>query len=327
MPIRLSEVSVIAPIRSKIPPIYDLESTSPESKMVTAKHARRRHQDSSSSPSPSSSACHSYQWYCKDKRKGRALSGRSSYSLFLTFVAVVALAPCITLTFAFKPAQSTSSLNALRELPTRNSNSYVHHHYRHHHHRREENPPTALEAVSKRQVAVLDGAELYSVESFLATENGSTETPPRSGLARLGFLTVVAGTIAEDGKEEDVGQRVVGIQIAGSSNADSDEGGIPLGGGINLYKDSVATIPQGISDTDAIATMMASLSAVHCALPISENVGGSTDVTVSGKAVVVGGGDYATFAADALATLGANVYQISTGKPKPANSKGEPRQG
>ena len=196
---------------------------------------------------------------------------------------------------------------------------------------------TLLNAVSKRQVSVLDGAELYSVESFLAAEEkGIKEKPPRSGLARLGFLTVVAGTVEDDGEVEDnakySGKRVVGVEVAGgasggdSSDEDNKPLAISLGGGVNLHKDSVAIIPDTISDADGMATMMASLSAVHCALPISENVGGSADASIiSGKAVVVGGGEYATFAADALSTLGADVYQISTGKPNPKNRNGELR--
>lgn len=214
-------------------------------------------------------------------------------------------------------------------------NNQQQHHRRHQHARaRARASPTLLNAVSKRQVSVLDGAELYSVESFLAAEeNGSNndKPPPRSGLARLGFLTVVAGTVADEGEGDNdakfLGKRVVGVEIpAGASSEDSKSSGISLGGGVNLHKDSVATIPDAISDADAIATMMASLSAVHCALPISENIGGSSDATIiSGKAVVVGGGEYATFAADALATLGADVFQISTGKPNPKNRNGELR--
>ena len=185
-------------------------------------------------------------------------------------------------------------------------------------------------------MSVLDGAELYSVESFLAAENGSNEKPPRSGMTRLGFLTVVAGTIEDDDDDDDAnysGKRVVGVEIAAAganSDASDDENKksteMSIGDGVNLYKDSVAIIPDNISDADAMATMMASLSAVHCALPVSENVGGSADASIiSGKAVVVGGGEYATFAADALATLGADVFQISTGKPNPRDSNGELR--
>ena len=139
----------------------------------------------------------------------------------------------------------------------------------------------------------------------------------------------------EDGDDANYsGKRVVGVEVASGTSGDdsSDEDGkipsaaISLGGGVNLHKDSVAIIPDTISDADAMATMMASLSAVHCALPMSENVGGSADASIiSGKAVVVGGGEYATFAADALATLGADVFQISTGKPNPKNRNGELR--
>ena len=190
----------------------------------------------------------------------------------------------------------------------------------------------ALRAVSKRQVEVLDGAELRSVESFLAAEDGSTEGPIRGGPAgdRLGFLTVLVGTVEGDGDR--AGRRVVGVEMAGTNqntNTNGDGGAefesstTSLGDGAVLHPDSVAAIPAGVSDADAAATMMAALAAVHCALPISEDVGGSTDAAVGGRAVVVGGGEYATFAADALATLGAEVYQISTGRPKPSNANGE----
>ena len=239
----------------------------------------------------------------------------------------------VQLTSAFQPSRCN--------ILSRDINRHHHHHYQ------SCASPTILQAVSKRQVSVLDGAELHSVERFLAEENGSTEKPLRSGVPRLGFLTVVAGTAVGEGEGDAnlyAGKRVVGVEIAAgdaivasstdaahqdessSSSSSSSSSALSLGDGVNLHKDSVAVIPDGVSDTDAIATMMASLSAVHCALPISENVGGSADASIiSGKAVVVGGGEYATFAADALATLGADVYQVSTGKPKPTNTNGELR--
>ena len=183
---------------------------------------------------------------------------------------------------------------------------------------------------------VLDGAELHSVESFLAAEDGSStaERPPirRSGGLRgdrLGFLTVLVGTV--EGGGDRAGRRVVGVEMTETKkttiNSDDDAAEASptsLGDGAVLHPDSVATIPAGVSDADAAATMMASLAAVHCALPISNNVGGSPDATaVGGRAVVVGGGEYATFAADALATLGAEVYQVSTGRPRPRHANGE----
>ena len=207
--------------------------------------------------------------------------------------------------------------------------------------RRRQQAVGALHAVSRRQVEVLDGAELHSVESFLAAEDGSStaERPPiRSSGGdlrgdRLGFLTVLVGTV--EGGGDRAGRRVVGVEMTETKKTtnNSDDAGAgagaessptSLGDGAVLHPDSVATIPAGVSDADAAATMMASLAAVHCALPISNNVGGSPDATaVGGRAVVVGGGEYATFAADALATLGAEVYQVSTGRPRPRNANGE----
>lgn len=261
-----------------------------------------------------------------------------SRALLVLSVMTILLSCCISVSSAFHPLHSSTKIYCSRGCPAHTRTIRVEHH-------RQRDLPAyplnratgvcsdihllaahrqavgALYAVSKRQVAVLDGAALYSVESFLAAEDGPTaEKPIRSGLDRLGFLTVLAGTVEGDGVH--AGKRVVGVEMAEKNNSDA-ESSTSLGDGAILYSDSVATIPTGISDADAVATMMASLSAVHCALPISENVGGSTDVTVSGRAVVVGGGEYATFAADALATLGAEVYQISTGKPKPSNANGE----
>ena len=312
---------------------------------ISQQQRRRRHQDSSlhSISSHSSSSAHVSRPTTSD---GRNSHGRRSIphkpansSSAVVISAIAILSSCIHVTYAFqRPSHLLSGINTFsaNHVYTYGPNQQQHPHRRHQQHPRARPSPTVLNAVSKRQVSVLDGAELYSVESFLAAEKGIKEKPPRSGLARLGFLTVVAGTVEDDGEVEDnakySGKRVVGVEVAGgasggdSSDEDNKPLAISLGGGVNLHKDSVAIIPDTISDADGMATMMASLSAVHCALPISENVGGSADASIiSGKAVVVGGGEYATFAADALATLGADVFQISTGKPNPKNRNGELR--
>jgi len=84
---------------------------------------------------------------------------------------------------------------------------------------------------------------------------------------------------------------------------------------LSVYEESVAVIPNKISDADAISTYIASLSAIHCALPRVENVGGSGDgisATIStGKAVVLGSGDLACFTAEGLASLGMHVYLVN----------------
>jgi hypothetical protein len=91
--------------------------------------------------------------------------------------------------------------------------------------------------------------------------------------------------------------------------------------GAEVYEDSVAIIPDKISDQDAIATCIHSLAAIHCTMPRLDGVGGSSsdDVAnsfVSGRVVVLGGNDLACFAAHGLAALGVHVSLVSTGSPK-----------
>mmetsp|Transcript_2977 Transcript_2977/g.6416 ORF Transcript_2977/g.6416 Transcript_2977/m.6416 type:complete len:700 (+) Transcript_2977:284-2383(+) len=207
---------------------------------------------------------------------------------------------------------------------------------------------TSLHALSKRRVAILDGAELCSIETYLAEEgsdddgNSNAELPPRSGgmsVPRLGYLSVVAGTTTSAGvsaggsggqSTESNERRVVGVELPRGTQETATDNTISLGNNINLYPNSVATIPPGVSYDDAISTMIASLSGVHCAVPTLEEVGGAAASTagegeekgdegesnngvfVGGKVVVLGGGEYATFVADAMACLGVDeVYLIT----------------
>ena len=69
-----------------------------------------------------------------------------------------------------------------------------------------------------------------------------------------------------------------------------------------------------MSDNDALSTAAAAVVGVHCALPRVGGVGGSdnsNDVFYSGKAVIIGGNDYACFLADAMASLGIEVSIVS----------------
>jgi len=118
------------------------------------------------------------------------------------------------------------------------------------------------------------------------------------------------------GTVDGTNDRVVGIV-----SEDNEEGGVSLGSGTYLYPQSVSPVPDSVSDDDAMTTMVAALSSVHCALPTLENVGGDDSVGggIWGKAVVLGGGDMAAFAADGLAAMGADVTIVSTGKPKVTN--------
>ena len=83
----------------------------------------------------------------------------------------------------------------------------------------------------------------------------------------------------------------------------------------NVYEDSVAVIPNKVSDADAISTYIASLSVIVCALPRLENIGGGGDASSTnmstGKAVVLGSGDLACFSAEGLASLGMEVFMVN----------------
>lgn len=105
------------------------------------------------------------------------------------------------------------------------------------------------------------------------------------------------------GKDES-NRRIVAMQCIDSDGSSSV-----------VYEDSIAVIPNQISDADAISTYIASLSSVVCALPRLENIGGGGDessVTTSGKAVVLGSSDLACFSAEGLASLGIEVFLVNS---------------
>jgi len=96
-----------------------------------------------------------------------------------------------------------------------------------------------------------------------------------------------------------------------------------------VQRDSIVTIPKGISDSDAISTAVAVLCGVHCSLPLSlpsssssndnnsttgnnNNNNNNNNKFKGKKAVVLGGGDYACFIAKALDVLGAQVSLVTT---------------
>jgi len=93
-------------------------------------------------------------------------------------------------------------------------------------------------------------------------------------------------------------------------------------GDVEVYEHTLATIPDRVSDTDAMSTAAAAVVGIHCAIPRVEEVGGGSDSSFySGKAVVLGGNDYANFVADGLATLGIDVSLVSTGGAKTRNKQ------
>lgn len=172
-----------------------------------------------------------------------------------------------------------------------------------------------LNAISSSQIAVLDGSNLSSLESFLSLEGISLERPPSSTplkpskklekMEQVGFCQIVVGTLQN--------QRIVGIAIPTDTESTQEEGtsrttvSIPKGDGsdILLYKDSIAQVPDGVNDSFAISTCIAALVGVHCAVhapsSLLEGVGGSADnfkPSIEGiekKVIVVGGGEYASF--------------------------------
>lgn len=167
-------------------------------------------------------------------------------------------------------------------------------------------PTSALTSIGKSQLAVLDGAEWNSVQTILREELESsskgaartTTATTTTGSTKYGYMTVVTG---RDGNN----RRVVAMQYDGD---DSD--GARNSNNL-VYEDSIAVLPEKISDSDAIATFITCLSSVHCALPKVEKVGGGNDSIAAGKAVVLGSSDVACFAAEGLASLGIDVFLVN----------------
>ena len=142
-----------------------------------------------------------------------------------------------------------------------------------------------LNAVSVRQTFVLDGGEL---QSFLLHTANRNVAPPAAAAGRdsdrVGCLTFVAGTAAADGGSPSSSpRRVVGVE----KNDDDDDyyDALSLVDGVRVYEHTVATIPDGVSDGDALSTAAAALVGIHCAMPKVEEVGGGSDDAVfySGK--------------------------------------------
>eukprot|EP00978_Attheya_sp_CCMP212_P001364 scaffold2856_cov47-Attheya_sp.AAC.1 len=193
---------------------------------------------------------------------------------------------------------------------------------------------------STSTIAIYDAAELAAIEAFSSSSSSSSSTqsrqvqrqPPVPG--RVGGMEVAAGISKEDPQTRLVGvvvqQQETTEPTTTAASGNNDNVIISLQDGTRLQAQSVATIPPKISDATAISTLVAALSSVHCAIPRMESVGddsssGSSSSTgpwvISGKVVVVGGGDYARFAADGLAALGADVKLVTTRRVQP-NQKG-----
>jgi len=179
---------------------------------------------------------------------------------------------------------------------------------------RRSTPTSSLQAVSLRRTFIFDGGEL---ESFLLHGNNNNDESigTTANTNKVGSLTLVTGTT-----QEDPPQRIVAVQTNNNDNAAAANNYETVSmGDVDVYAHTIANIPNKVTDSDALSTAAASLVGIHCAIPKVGGVGGSdnsNDVFYTGKAVVVGGNDYACFVADGLATLGIDVSLVSTANPK-----------
>lgn len=197
-----------------------------------------------------------------------------------------------------------------------------------------------LEAIHKRQTAVFDGAEFVSIASTLKriyddmggttkNEKGDYWEMPSTG---TGYMTFVTATDPNSNTKKG---RILAIEKDSTCNApisDDQMETIKLednGNDVEVYKDSITTIPKGISDSDAISTAVAALAGVYCAsvnIDSQDNDNKSDTVTKSKtKVIVLGGGEYACFTAKALDALNQDAMEVSirvgNGKDKDIKAK------
>ncbi len=183
---------------------------------------------------------------------------------------------------------------------------------------------TSRSLVSTSQIAVLDGAEWISFQECWSPKNTNTNNIKSKKKKKFGYLNVVVGTIFHMNQNDDIKdnkqqqqqqqqQRVIGIQAQDNGVGGDSNNIIALSSQVGIYRDSMSTIPPNIKDANAISTYLAAMS-VHCCLPKIDNVGGSdrstdgdSSVSTSGsssfvipksKVVVLGGSDFACFAAE-----------------------------
>jgi hypothetical protein len=168
----------------------------------------------------------------------------------------------------------------------------------------------ALAAVTLQHTAILDGAEWASVQRYLLSLQPQSTTGS-SKAKEEGCLEIVVGTLPKGNK------RVVGVQIVDTeTTTPAEEETVTLSDTCRLYKDSVAAIPDSVSDAQAISTYTCS-TAWHAAFhqAATESGIGGSDISETITAVVVGGSQYAIVTAAALQALGATVTIVSTGSP------------
>lgn len=167
-------------------------------------------------------------------------------------------------------------------------------------------PRARLSLQATTREVIFDGPEWASIQETLSLRPNKPSVGT-SVVDSYGRMTVVVGV------QEDTGDRIVGI-------ASDDTAGVALKGTkLQVYQDSVAKFnPKQVNDAEAMNTMIAALTGIQCTLPRVEGVGGADTTAensmVSGKVVIMGGSEYACFAAEGLAALGSTVALVSTNK-------------
>lgn len=188
-------------------------------------------------------------------------------------------------------------------------------------------PPAPPVGKVMKQMAVLDGAEWISVRNRLLQQQQQQQPPQKDQLPPPSYARTVLGVyLAISGSVQ--GKRVVAMQVltppetaettATTGKKVKDTVTLDQDSSVQLYKDSVAYIPENITEQDALWTLLQSLSIVHCVRPVLRNVGGSQEgeqFLHQGKVVVLGGSDLAVTSAAALRTLDCQVTVVSTEKP------------
>ena len=118
---------------------------------------------------------------------------------------------------------------------------------------------------ANKQTYLYDGGELQSFFINNKPSDNNVISLPRGGVDTVGYVTFVASStlIGIQAVDQDINSSTVE-----TSTIDNEV----------VYSDTIATIPRGISDHDAISTAAASLVGIHCAGPKITGVGGSGDV-------------------------------------------------
>ncbi|KAL7490228.1 hypothetical protein ACHAW6_016017 [Cyclotella cf. meneghiniana] len=158
---------------------------------------------------------------------------------------------------------------------------------------------------ASKQTYIYDGGELQSFLLYSNRSNPSSLSSSLDASDSIGCVTFVTSQTSNG--------KCIGVLASSSSSLEVEQWE-----GIDVYKHTVAKIPVGISDNDAMSTAAACLVGIHCGAPRVVGVGGSGEEEgfYSGKAVVVGGNEYASFLAEGLAVLGIETFLVSNGAAK-----------